>query len=1136
MNSATNFPVQPTGHRRPFNPLSLPAFLSLNSTVVEVAPKTKNNQRPLNAPCDLKWTIFGYGSELDEHDYMTFKYQWGRLVLTPVLFLTGIGVFAVPLGFHRENWFRWWAFYYDVILAGCVYAIAIINAVIIFFFRNEPRLSVTAVRLYEACIVACGLLWCGVASSYYFTIEMCAKDRASVRQDTSVCLNRMPDPTLLGTLLLTCFVPCRAVLAVTFGFVLFPLLTFILRLVQPSDNLTMLYTKLALVLVITLALAVLCVRRGLAQRKRYEVSRDIAAYTAKIKETQRLAIATLEAMFPPQLVPRLVRGLSLNTASRGVAVGVCDIGDLSLLSCTLSPTQIVLLLNGLAFAFEKCVEQHKGEMLRSFGDRYAFTVGLLTLASSRSCEAVMHATAIAEMFLTIHQSHPDVRDLLGSNRASMPLRMCIGFGACAGGIVGVHSISYETYSPALTAIDSFLLECPTYAVMGTEAAASHCPQLYGELQQPALAVQLSCGNDILLFRSEATQDGMLSPIGVLTDETAEGATERRHHSELAGAIFRWGAELGKHSTQLARDAPHADDEMEQAKDVLLDCALRICPVQSPSNNELETAEEQLHAEVLIVDGAHADGGDRSVVADLFLQAQNARNNLAHSSVDRRNYVASITNLFRDAKVQGKVIPRKFGNSALELLFENYERPFMLGNMAVLVCIIGIVHAALLVVITSTSPMLDPIPPAIPILVVGIAVSAGTAVLLLRFNERLCESRCTARLSILQLLLTVVLMGVSYASLITSRMKIFTSNTVFIAELHTGVIAACSTRFSHAVLLSVLNAVANVFVMRNSQDFTPFFLAILAISTSAMCIFTPLDAERHFRSSFELAIVASAIRRDLYDELAVASAVVHHTLPNFVVRRVLYDGRPIANLMYLFPNICVLAIRVDGFSHAVCDGLLLRSATESPTRTIYVAAEFLGAVEDCINSAVKQSFAAEAALPSELSGDRDKDEQEMMEEAGADILVKVRAFGDKIVIFGPLVEGATDRHLRVAARAMLLAMEHIHVYVSASHPTCVATSIATLDSGLMVVLGQTTCTPSLMGVAARQADLCVRAAPDGYHGISDSLAKSISNCKLSLPLAGCQWAVSEQGECWRVRGAGTLVLRKLAPPPLPAALM
>ena len=1102
------------------NPLAMPEFSQLldSISVHHIPGHIHQHQADVDLSTDSNMANEGfemgmflaYDSSAVEQDYMIFRYRWGRIVLTPSLCFGGIVVIATPLGLHRDSWFRWWTFYFVIIAGIMKIAVAAANGYVVYRFRNEQRLPVNAARLYELFVIAGGLLWAGVGATYYFQTSICTQDKLSHGLDASPCPLRIPIATLVSTVALACIIPCRAIIAVLVGCVVAPLLTFIVRLHLSDDTAQMLYVKLIVTLVITGAFAVLCVKRDLAHRHQYEMERATAVDNVRMKATQQLVVETLDTIFPALLVARLVSGLSVVTASDAVAIGVCDTGDMSLLSRFLSPFQIVSLLNELTKALDASIENRSGEKLKTFGDRFAFTVGLLCPAKSPR-DAVVTATMIAHSFLKKHAAHPVVAALTKSNRAMLPLRTCIGFGPCTGGIVGVQSLSYEAFSPALTEIDSILPECPINLVVATDAAVVHCPELYGPAPWMTVPIPISgsaLDRKVNLYKlhqrsliPSAVEDPGPASAVIANELHVSGEFDgsidpvhKRRHAELAAAIFKWGSALKRKVpfTLVMRDSV---DE-ESVKDVQLDRALIIASSAVKDDHPSSTAVSLTTSGVL------------SSQMQSFLHDETAA---FCPPLSGANYTAGIENLISGTKVKKVLIPRRYSSDELELLFEEYERPLVVNHIEAVVRISGVFFAAILLVVLTADDTKSSHTAAVTLLSVAIALCAGLSVALRLCRGWLMSSRYAAR--VLLFIVFVFSMFFTYAGISLSGMTILQDDTGFALVLLFGLIASCTTRLSHAFTINVLNAVGNSIVLRNSPDVSTPVVVVYAVC-SFMCIFTPLEVERSLRRSFELNLLGSALRRGLCEELAVASTILHHALPHFVAHRVLQHGQSIANFSTLLPSVCVLAIRVDGFSRSACDERLQAD-------TISVVDDFVVAVEEILRRSVAKSLAMEG----EIAADVAIGERARRDENNSDILVKVSAFGDKIVVFGPLVEGSCDWHLRSAARAMLLVAEEIHRKVSQDHPTCLMTSMATFDSGLVVAVGRTRCTPIIRGVAARQADLLLRAAPDGFNGVASSFGSAVGTMQLDLPLPDCRWRISEHSECWRVRGAGTTAVHR-----------
>ena len=560
-------------------------------------------------------------------------------------------------------------------------------------------------------------------------------------------------------------------------------------------------------------------------------------------------------------------------------------------------------------------------------------------------------------------------------------------------------------------------------------------------------------------------------------------------------------------------------------DSLLNSALDISRTHSNSVTENNTAEspvvehdhgvaavEQQRAAAPFIDGPQ----QRQVTVEPPGCLPPSSCSVSNDTDGRHSHdIASLESLLQASKIHGTVIPRRYTNDALELLYEEFERTYVAENMLVIASTFGVFFAALMIVVTSFGST-SAFQPSISLVAVGIALCTALAILL-RFCERWL-AMLPFQFCRLAALISLLLMSLTLSGVATSDIAALSRNTAYLMFLHSGIIAATSTRFSHAVALSILNAAANATLMRNSKDISTPTVAVFTFA-SFMCIFTPLEAERSLRSGFELTLKKAAVRRTLYDELSVAAAILFHTLPHFVAHRVLYRMQVVSNFVYMLPNVFVMAMRIDGFSRLACT-----HASDS----LLLVETFHAAVERCITTAVQRTIAAETAPKGSVNQRRIAAESTPASSArsDSDVLVKVSALGDAIFVFGPLVEGATDQHLRVALRALLHAMEHIHRYVAHTLPSCVATSIAAYDSGMLVLLGESRCTPNIMGVAARQAKLLLRAAPDGFKGVADSIARAVGAHQLSLPLADCGWRISEASETWRVRGAGTVTVKQM----------
>lgn len=154
------------------------------------------------------------------------------------------------------------------------------------------------------------------------------------------------------------------------------------------------------------------------------------------EKSERLLLNVL----PKPIADRLKQGhhnIADNFAE--VTVLFADIVNFTRLSVSLSPTDLVQLLNQIFSAFDQLVEQYSLEKIKTIGDAYMAVGGLPTPRTD-------HAEAIAEMALDMQQAITQfiISDCeLGQH----PLKMRIGIntGPVGAGVVGTTKFAYDLW-------------------------------------------------------------------------------------------------------------------------------------------------------------------------------------------------------------------------------------------------------------------------------------------------------------------------------------------------------------------------------------------------------------------------------------------------------------------------------------------------------------------------------------------------------------------------------------------------------------------------------------------------------------------------------------------------------------------
>ncbi|MGF1570746.1 MAG: adenylate/guanylate cyclase domain-containing protein [Nodosilinea sp.] len=118
-----------------------------------------------------------------------------------------------------------------------------------------------------------------------------------------------------------------------------------------------------------------------------------------------------------------------------VTVLFADIVEFTQLSETLSPQELVALLNEFFSEFDRLAEHHQLEKIKTIGDAYMVVGGIPYLRAD-------HAQAVADMALDMQAA---VREFSDRKRQSIRLRIGINTGPVVAGVIGTKKFIYDLW-------------------------------------------------------------------------------------------------------------------------------------------------------------------------------------------------------------------------------------------------------------------------------------------------------------------------------------------------------------------------------------------------------------------------------------------------------------------------------------------------------------------------------------------------------------------------------------------------------------------------------------------------------------------------------------------------------------------
>lgn len=160
------------------------------------------------------------------------------------------------------------------------------------------------------------------------------------------------------------------------------------------------------------------------------------AYLKRLADEQEKSERLLLNILPEAIAERLKRGESTIADSfADVTVMFADLVGFTKLSASLSPAELVELLNYIFSAFDDLADKYGLEKIKTIGDAYMVVGGLPT-------PSIDHAEAIAEMALDILDKIAQV-----STEEGQPLKIRIGIhtGAVEAGVIGSKKFAYDLW-------------------------------------------------------------------------------------------------------------------------------------------------------------------------------------------------------------------------------------------------------------------------------------------------------------------------------------------------------------------------------------------------------------------------------------------------------------------------------------------------------------------------------------------------------------------------------------------------------------------------------------------------------------------------------------------------------------------
>ena len=165
------------------------------------------------------------------------------------------------------------------------------------------------------------------------------------------------------------------------------------------------------------------------QRQEFETRQNLEIEQEK---SERLLLNIL----PQPIAERLKQpGATVAESFTEVTVLFADIADFTVMSTGMSPLQLVELLNEIFCKFDKLVEQHGLEKIKTIGDAYMVVAGL-----PEPCPN--HVTQMAEMAIDMQKT---IAKFNQHNQKNLRIRIGIHTGPVVAGVIGIKKFAYDLW-------------------------------------------------------------------------------------------------------------------------------------------------------------------------------------------------------------------------------------------------------------------------------------------------------------------------------------------------------------------------------------------------------------------------------------------------------------------------------------------------------------------------------------------------------------------------------------------------------------------------------------------------------------------------------------------------------------------
>ena len=244
-------------------------------------------------------------------------------------------------------------------------------------------------------------------------------------------------------------------------------------------------------------------------RERY-IRRDFLL-TRGIRAERRKSERLLLNVLPPSIARRLKQKPAIIADHfTEVTVLFADIVEFTPIAASISPAQIVQLLNDIFSCFDALAEKHGLEKIKTIGDAYMVVGGLPEPKTNHACAV---AAMALDMQAEIARFNPNIEQPL-------QLRIGIHTGPVVAGVIGRQKFSYDLWGDTVNLASRMESHCPIGKIQITEETYALLQQNYTCVEQGEISVK---GRGVMvtyLLKSKRSPSPLISVSGACVETPA----------------------------------------------------------------------------------------------------------------------------------------------------------------------------------------------------------------------------------------------------------------------------------------------------------------------------------------------------------------------------------------------------------------------------------------------------------------------------------------------------------------------------------------------------------------------------------------------------------------------------------------